>query len=40
MYLRSVPKSPGDMCVGTCEQRATQTISGTFFIGVRKKQNN
>lgn len=37
MYLRSVSKSPGDIYEGACEQRVTQTISGTFFIGVRKR---
>lgn len=37
MYLRSVSKSPGDIYVGACEQKATQTVSGTFFIGVIKK---
>lgn len=37
MYLRSVSKSRSDIYEGACEQRATQTISGTFFIGVRNK---
>lgn len=37
MYLRNVSKSPGDIYVGACEQRVTQTISGTLFIGVREK---
>lgn len=37
MYLRSVSNSPGDIYVGACELRGTQTVSGTFFIGVIKK---